>query len=138
MRTLERGIPPGQDLSEEDATAFRALAARANYLAADRADLMFSTKELCREFSRPSRGSFIKLRRVVNYLVGASRLVWTYAWCTDDCNKLHAYSDTDFAGCRRTRRSTSGGAIMRGNHCVKTYSSTQSTIALSSAEAELI
>ena len=26
---------------------------------------------------------------------------------------------------------------MRGNHCVKTYSSTQSTIALSSAEAEL-
>ena len=56
VRTLERDIPPGQDLSEEDVTASRALAARANYLAADRADLMFSTKERCREFSRPSRG----------------------------------------------------------------------------------
>ena len=69
--------------------------------------------------------------------MGAPRLVWTYAWSTGDAEKLHAFSDTDFAGCRRTRRSTSGGAILRGNHCLKAYSTTQTTIALSSAEAEL-
>lgn len=47
------------------------------------------------------------------------------------------FSDTDFAGCAETRRSTSGGVAMRGTHVVKTYSQTQSTSCLSSAEAEL-
>ena len=46
------------------------------------------------------------------------------------------WTDTDFAGCKRTRRSTSGGVVMIGDHCVKTYSSTQDIIALSSGEAE--
>ena len=46
------------------------------------------------------------------------------------------YTDSDWAGCRRTRKSTSGGAILLGNHCVKCWSSTQGPIALSSAEAE--
>ena len=37
----------------------------------------------------------------------------------------------------RTRRSTSGGVAFLGSHCIKTWSSTQSIVALSSAEAEL-
>ena len=36
-----------------------------------------------------------------------------------------------------TRRSTSGGAATRGNHLIKHWSTTQPTVALSSAEAEL-
>ena len=52
--------------------------------------------------------------------------------------ELTAYSDSDWAGCRRTARSTSGGAICRGSHCLRTYSVTQKSVALSSAEAELI
>jgi hypothetical protein len=51
-------------------------------------------------------------------------------------NKLVAWSDTDFAGCGRTRRSTSGGVIAFGSHCLKTHSQTQETIALSSGESE--
>ena len=35
------------------------------------------------------------------------------------------------------RKSTSGGAAMYGWHCIRTWSSTQQTIALSSGEAEL-
>ena len=50
---------------------------------------------------------------------------------------LHTYVDTDFGGCHVTRRSTSGGLAMRGNHCIKYWSVTQSTVALSSGEAEL-
>ena len=45
--------------------------------------------------------------------------------------------DTDFGGCHVTRRSTSGGAATRGDHLVKHWSTTQATVALSSAEAEL-
>ena len=48
------------------------------------------------------------------------------------------YSDSDWAGCRRTARSTSVGALMVGKHLLKSWSSTQKSIALSSGEAELI
>ena len=44
--------------------------------------------------------------------------------------------DSDWAGDRATRRSTSGGIIRLGDHCLKTWSSTQSSPALSSCEAE--
>ena len=50
--------------------------------------------------------------------------------------KVVARSDPDFAGRKRTRRSTSGGAVMFGNHCIKTYSQMRETIALSSGESE--
>ena len=46
-------------------------------------------------------------------------------------------SDSDWAGCRRTRRSTSGGVILHGRHLVHHWSRTQAGVALSSAEAEL-
>ena len=45
--------------------------------------------------------------------------------------------DTDFAGCIQTRRSTSGGCAMLGRHLLKHWSQTQTTVALSNAEAEL-
>ena len=44
--------------------------------------------------------------------------------------------DTDFAGCPTTRKSTSGGIVNIGEHCIKMWSSNQSVIALSSGEAE--
>ena len=50
--------------------------------------------------------------------------------------KVVVWSDTDFSGCKRTRRSTSEGVMMFGGHCVKTYSQTQGKIALSSRESE--
>ena len=45
-------------------------------------------------------------------------------------------SDSDWAGCKRTRKSTQGYVVQYGSHCIKSSSSTQATIALSSAEAE--
>ena len=44
--------------------------------------------------------------------------------------------DTDFAGCLNTRKSTNGGIVKIGDHCLKTWSSNQAVIALSSGEAE--
>ena len=45
--------------------------------------------------------------------------------------------DTDFAGCLKTRRSTNGGVATIGSHLIKTWSATQTVVALSSGEAEL-
>ena len=47
------------------------------------------------------------------------------------------YSDSDWAGDPRSRKSTSGGGIRLGAHLITHWSRTQSCIALSSGEAEL-
>ena len=51
--------------------------------------------------------------------------------------ELTINTDTDWAGCQRTRRSTSGGCIEWGGCTIKTWSTTQAVVALSSGEAEL-
>ena len=49
---------------------------------------------------------------------------------------MTAFSDSNWAGCKKTRKSTSGACYMHGGHLIKAYSRTQSNIALSSGEAE--
>ena len=49
---------------------------------------------------------------------------------------IRAYVDSDWAGCRRSRNSTSGGVLYFGESVVRGWSSTQTLIALSSGEAE--
>ena len=75
------------------------------------------------------------LKRLARYLLGKPRMIWKYAWQTPE--NLTVYSDSDWAGCKRTARSTSSGVIMRGHHHVKSWSLTQKRVTLSSAEAEL-
>ena len=67
-------------LSPEKATTFRALAARGNFLAQDRVDVSFSTKELCREFAAPANASNRRLKRLARFLIDRSRLVYKYDW----------------------------------------------------------
>ena len=51
-------------------------------------------------------------------------------------DSIDIYVDTDWAGCARTRKSTSGGVVMLGKHTIKHWSSTQPSVTLSSGEAE--
>ena len=90
-------------LSPDDATLYRALSARCNYLAQDRPDIAYSSKELCREFSVPNVNTYGKLKRLARYLCGMPRLVYEYKWQTMPAT-LDCYTDTDFAGCKETRR----------------------------------
>jgi len=124
-----------KELAPKEAKEFRGMAATANYLGADRVDVQYSAKELCRMMSRPTKMSFRKLKHLARYLVGVPE-VEIYFVHQKDTKELVCYVDSDWAGCTRTRKSTSGGVVTLGAHCVKTWSSTQSVIALSSGEAE--
>ena len=121
-------------LSEDEHTAFRAIAARANYLAQDRIDLQLAAKEVCRFMSSPTESSQVALKRLARYFLGHKRMVYTYPCQRADC--IDVYSDTDWSGCPRTRKSSSGGCIMIGKHCLRTWSPTQPSVTLSSGEAE--
>lgn len=57
----ERLQNPSAVLTGEDATSYRALAARANYLALDRPDIAFATTDLRRCFASPTRSSVLLL-----------------------------------------------------------------------------
>jgi len=135
------GVRPPSDqlLSDEPleqrlSTPFRGSAARANYLCADRIDCQFASKELCRHMSSPTKLGWQALKRLGRYLVGAPRLIYCYGW--QRAESIEVYSDTDWAGCGKTRKSTSGGVAMVGAHSVKSWSSTQPQVSLSSGEAE--
>ena len=134
IKLLATQIADDNELPENEVTGYRARAARANYLAADRPDIQFAAKEACRWMSKPTRLGNEGLKRLCRYLGGKPRLVFKYP--LQVANSIECYSDTDWSGCLRTRKSTSGGCLMVGNHIIKTSSSTQPTVSLSSAEAE--
>ena len=118
-----------------DDRKYRSLVASVNYMATDQPDLQFACKEACREMSAPTGASWQKLKRLGRYLVGRQEVVWQFPW-KEDRGGWKVWVDSDWAGDLETRKSTSGGIISLGPHCVKTWSSTQSSPALSSCEAE--
>ena len=126
-----------EELRGRDVTGFRALAARANYLAVDRPDIQYSVKEICRGMAKPTRGDMARLRRLARYLIEKPRAVFRYPW-QGEVYEITGFTDSDWAGCRRTAKSTSGGVILRGSHYVKSWSATQKNITLSSGEAEFV
>ena len=125
-----------EPLGPVEARRYRAIAARLNYLVPDRIDIQYAVKESARAMSCPKAGDWPKLQRLGRYLLGRPRLVIEFPW-QNSPSLVTAYTDSDWAGCAKTARSTSGGIVMIGDHVIKTYSKQQRTVALSSAEAEL-
>ena len=124
--------------SEEAREEFRACVARLNYLGQESPDVQFLVKVLSSEMARPMTGSWRRLKKVVLFLVGRRRVVWQFPWqSVEESTELKVITDADCGGDNRSRKSTSGGAAMRGKHCLKTWSTTQGATALSTAEAEL-
>ena len=84
--------------------------------------------------AKPTVHAWEALKRVCRYLCRAPRLVYEYR--QQSVSAVDVYTDTDWAGCPKTRKSTSGGCVMLGHHACKHWSSTQQSISLSSEEAE--
>ena len=62
--------------------------------------------------------------------------MWRYDWrCEQDIIEVH--SDAIWAGCKMSRKSSSGGTIAVGSHLIKSHAKTQAVIAKSSGDSEL-
>ena len=121
-------------LDENRHTAYRAVAARCNFVSSDRPDVQFASKELCRWMAHPTELGVAGLKRLGRFFEGHRRLIFEFPFQTAE--KIEIYSDTDWAGCVKSRKSTSGGCLMLGSHLLKSWSSTQGLVSLSSGEAE--
>ena len=105
-------------------------------MALDRPEMQYAVKEAARCMANPRQRDEAALRRIARYLKQRPRLVWKFDW-QELPKQLIVECDSDFAGCLRTRKSTSGYASFLGKHCVAARSKTQLVIATSSGEAEL-
>ena len=105
-----RGSPA---LASKEATAYRAIVARANYLAQDRADIQFSAKCICKAMAKPTEADFERAERLVRYLRGRPRAVQTNPFQAK-MDEVVAYGDSNWAGERASMKSTSGAWLLGG------------------------
>ena len=126
----------GTPMTAVEAKRFRKGTAILNYLSQDRVDVAFASKEASRCMADLQVGDEKALIRAVRYLARFPRLVSRYDW-QEPVSQLVVFTDSDWGGCVRSRRSTSGGAMMHGRHLISHWSRTQQLVALSCAEAEL-
>eukprot|EP00435_Cladocopium_sp_Y103_P064420 s364_g26.t1 len=125
----------GEPLSASEMSRYRSLVMRGCYLALDRPDIAYACKELARAMAAPKQSDWNGLKRLCRYLKGVPRLVWRYSdQLEQECFTM--FTDSDDAGCAKTRKSTSAGALLHGSHLIKFYSGTQHVISLSSGESE--
>ena len=122
-------LPPAME------SKYRQLVARLNFLSQDRCDIQFATKELAKAMSKPFKGDFERLKRISRYLFGSPRYCIHFGF-QSMVHAINGMTDSDLANDKMSRKSTSGGCVMLGNHVFKSWSIDQSVIALSSGEAE--
>ena len=101
------------------------------YLTASRPDIMFS---VC--MANPKETHLIAVKRILRYLKHTLSIGLWYP--KGAIFELIGYSDSDYAGCKFDRNSTSGGCHLLGRSLVSWSSKKQNSVALSTAEAEYV
>ncbi len=97
--------------------------------------MQFAAKEASRFTSKIEEQDSNSAKRLARYLKDNRRVVIEHQYQKLP-ERVIAWSEADFADCRRAGRSTSGFVVMFGKHSIKTRSPTQETVALSSGESE--
>ena len=106
------------------------------YLTASRPDIMVSTFLCARFQANPKESHLIAVKHIFKYLKGTPYLgIWHPK---GTCFDLIGYTDSDFAGCKIDRKSTSGSCQFLGRRLVSWYRKKQHSVSTSTAEAEYI
>ena len=124
----------GKELGAEDRACYRSWTMRASYLSQDRCELQFAVKELARRM-QPNTKNMQALRRLVRFLKGSPRCLVVYNRQAEQ-SIADVFSDSDWAGCAKTRRSTSSSNVMLGGHLLAASATTQHVVATCSGEVE--
>ncbi|KAI3825339.1 hypothetical protein L1987_06821 [Smallanthus sonchifolius] len=125
--------PEGKDV---DCQLYRAMIGSLMYLTASRPDIMFAVCICSRFQAKPKESHLIAVKRIFRYLKGKQRLgLWYPHGSNFDFN---AYTDSDFGGCCLDRKSTTGGCQFLGNRLVSWQCKKQTTVSISTCEAEYI
>ena len=146
-----------QELREEDARTYRSCVGILLYVAHDRPDIQFAVRNLSTAMSKPTERKRKELEHLALYLKGTYDYNVAYTRTTpgksalrksepgeepqvpqpeEQEHLLEVFSDSDWAGDKQTRKSVSCAMFYLDGAYFYSYSRTQKSIALSSAEAE--
>ncbi|CAM8914830.1 unnamed protein product [Rhodiola kirilowii] len=141
-KTCATPMSPNDTLAKDessprvDPTLYRGMIGSLLYLTASRPDILFSVC-LCARFQADPRETHVKVvKRILRYLKGTDDLCLLYPR-----EEIFAWRHTPMLtmlGCKIDRKSTSGMAQYLGPCLISWASKKQSSIALSTAEAEYI
>jgi hypothetical protein len=119
-----------------DQKAYRSMIGSLLYLCASRPDIILSVCMCARYQSDPKECHLVAVKRILRYLVSTPCFgIWYPKGSTFD---LIGYSDSDYAGCKVDRKSTSGTCQFLGRSLVSWSSKKQTFVALSTAEVEYV
>ena len=121
-------------MTEEKHSQYRSWTASLLWISRTLPEIKYSVGQLCRHMQRPSIDHYNDLKKVCRYIAGNTDRGLKFSG--DDLT-IHASSDSDWGTCKATRRSCSGYEIRLGTSLVQSKSKMQTTVALSTLEAEL-
>lgn len=101
-----------------------------------RPDIAFIVGMLGRYLSNPGQKHWVAAKRVMRYLQRTKDLMLTYR--RSDNIEIIGYSDSDFAGCQDSRKSTTGYIFLLAGGAIAWKSAKQTLIASSTMEAEFV
>jgi hypothetical protein len=125
-------------VGEERHRLYRNLVGKLQWSCSERPDVKYCVKELARSLAKPTYLDMRKAKRIGRYLLGTRhygvRMIRDEAkWQFIDC-----YCDANWAHCQKTRKSSNGLVLKLGSKAMLCQSKTQSVVAQSSAESELL
>ena len=86
--------------------------------------------------AEPATADVEALKRCIRFLLKYPRCIQRFERQEIVPKQITCYSDSNFAGCLQSRKSTSFCKIFNGKHLQKSTSTAHRVISLSSAEAE--
>lgn len=101
-----------------------------------RPDLAFIIGMLGRYQSNPGREHWIAAKRVMRYLQNTKNYMLTYT--KSNHLEIIGFSDSDFAGCQDSRKSTSGYVFTLAGGAISWRSAKQTLVTTSTMEAEFV
>eukprot|EP00435_Cladocopium_sp_Y103_P011431 s2868_g3.t1 len=135
------------ELSSADSSFYRMAVGVCLYLSRDRPDIVFAVKELASKMSKPTVSAMQSIKKLVGYLKATQDYAVVLEQPIGGCGRwkqssdafwaLESFSDSDWSGGKRHRRSTSAGMHLLGGSYMYGSSRTQRVVSLSSCESEL-
>lgn len=115
-------------------TYFWSLAGKLQYLTITRLDIQFAVNFVCQRMHQPTVSDFRLLKRILQYIKGT--ITYGLHIRKDQDMTLSTYCDSDYGGCKETRRSTKRFCTMMGPNLLFWSAKRQQTFSKSSTEAE--